>query len=215
MPTFGAEFLDNLQDVRGEKDRRAPTDALLEGVAQHARGNGINALEGFIEEQKVRIGDQGRGQGELLFHPVGELEREFLLLVRQVHHVQQLVATRADGSRGQQIHAANEGEVFAGGQIVEQREVFRHYADAALDLQRAPRVTHVLAQQAHCARARRQQPGKHLDGGGLARAVGAEKAIEPSRLDAQTELVDGAKLPEVPCQVGGFDGWVHGVWIAG
>src|ERR1035438_742051 len=113
----GAEFLHNLQDVGGEKDRCAATDALLEGVAQHARGNGIDALEGFVEEQEVWIGDQGSGQGELLLHTVGELEREFLFLVRQIHHVQQFVATRADGSRRQKIHAADEGKVFAGGQI--------------------------------------------------------------------------------------------------
>jgi len=45
----------------------------------------------------------------------------------------------------------------------------------------------------------------------LFRAVGAEKAVKPARFDAQIELVDGPKRPEVPRQFVGFDGWMHGV----
>jgi len=39
-----------------------------------------------------------------------------------------------------------------------------------------------------------------------------KETIETARFDTEIELIDGADPPEVTCQVGGFDGWVHGVF---
>src|SRR5580658_6800861 len=58
-----AESLDNLEHVRSQEDRRAAPDALFEGVAQHAGGDGIHTLERFVQEQQVGVGNQGGGQG--------------------------------------------------------------------------------------------------------------------------------------------------------
>lgn len=113
--------------------------------------------------------------------------------------------TVAAGSR----HAADEGEVFPRGEVVEQREVLGHHADAALHLERAARIAHVLAEDADAAAAGCEQAGEHFDGGGFARAVGAEEAVEAARGDAEAELVDGAEGTEVPRQAGGFEGDIH------
>ena len=210
-----AKFLHDLQHVRGEENRRAAADTLLERVAQYPRRHRVHTLERFVEEQQVGIGNQRGGEGEFLFHPVREFQRQFLLLVRQVHHGQQLVATFAHRVARQQIHAADEGEVFARRQVVEQRQVLRHHADAALHLQCAARVAHVLAQDAHGARRWRQQAREHLDGGGFARAVGAEEAVEAAGFDVEVQFIDGAELPEITRQIGRFNGDTRGLATGG
>ncbi|MEZ4641005.1 MAG: hypothetical protein R2856_39620 [Caldilineaceae bacterium] len=43
----------------------------------------------------------------------------------------------------------------------------------------------------------RSRPDDHLDGGGFARAVGAEEAVDLAAPDAQVEAVDGDLLAEV------------------
>ena len=152
----------------------------------------------------------GCGQGEFFLHAVRKFERELLLLVRQIHHGEQLIATFAHRVARQQIHAADESEVFARRQVVEERQVLRHHADAAFYFQRAPRIARVLAEDADATRRWRQQAGEHLDGGGFARAIGAKETVETAGLDAEVQFIDRAELPEIARQVGGFDGDIHG-----
>src|SRR5205814_138925 len=145
----------------------------LERVTQDTRGDSIDALEWLVQKQQVGIGNQRRSQGEFLLHAMRELQRELLLLAREIHHRQQFVATLADGGRWQKIHATDESEVFARGQVIEERQVFRHHANAALDLERMARVGQVLAEKPDVAAGGREQAGEHLDGGGLAGTVRA------------------------------------------
>ncbi len=124
--------------------------------------------------------------------------------------VEQLGAAFAHRVARQLIHAADEREEFARRQVVEQREVFRHHADVAFHFQRPARIAYVLVEDAHRAAPRGEQAGEHFDGGGFARAVGAEETIKAAGLDAEVQFIDGAELPEITRQVGGFDGGIHG-----
>ena len=58
----------------------------------------------------------------------------------------------------------------------------------------------------------REQAGEHLDGGGFARAVGAEEAEELSGRDAQVDAVNGHKFAEAAAQALGGDGGCAGPW---
>ena len=128
----------------------------------------------------------------------------------EVEQGEQFVGAAANGVARQQVHAADEGEVLAGGQIVEQRQVLRDDADAALGLQGLAQVEHVLSQDENLPSRRRQQAGQHLDGGGFAGAVGTEKAVERAALDPQIDGVHGAEVVEEPRQLVGFDSQIHG-----
>src|SRR5690606_39194002 len=134
---------------------------------------------------------------------------ELLLLAGEIHEGEQLIAALADRRARQPVHAPDEREVLARGQIVEEREVLRDDADAALDLAGLAGVGHVPAEEDDRAAGRREQPREHLDGRGLPGAVGAEEAVERSRLDPQGELVDGAEVVEPASETFGFDGEWH------
>ena len=130
-----AQPLDDLQDVRRQEDRRAAGHEAGQQVADDARRHRVHPLERLVEEQQVRVGQQRRGQGQLLLHAVRVFQRQLLLLVLQAEQRQQLVDAAADRVARQQVHAADEGEVLAGRQVVEQGQVFGDDADAALRLE--------------------------------------------------------------------------------
>ena len=117
--------------------------------------------------------------------------------------------------RRQQIHPADEGEILARRQVVEQGEILRHHADPAFDLAGGVGRGQVGAQNPHRAAAGRQQAGEHLDGGGFARAVGAEKTEELPRFDAQIKSVHRAHRSEAarqPARLNGKHHWFPFPW---
>ena len=95
-------------------------------------------------------------------------------------------------------------KVLHDAQLAIQREGLRHVADpaAGVDIARV----HRLAEQEGLALAGGQQTGEHLHGGGLAAAVGAEKAEDFPALDAKAHLVHRDEIAETQGQVVGLDG---------
>src|ERR1051326_2807437 len=65
---MSAKFFDYFEHVRCQKHRRATAHATPQRVPQHAGSYCIDPFEWLIEEQQVRIWNQGRGQRELLLH---------------------------------------------------------------------------------------------------------------------------------------------------
>ena len=76
---------------------------------------------------------------------------------------------------------------FSRGKILVEAEVLRHVADARLDLRgfSADVVTEAVA----AAFVGREQAAQHADGGGLAGAVGAEKAVDGAALDLHRQVM--------------------------
>ena len=71
---------------------------------------------------------------------------------------------------------------------------------------------HVLSQNAHLSARGRQQAGQHFDGGGLAGAVGAEKAEELPGGDAEVHILHGNEVSEAASQIFGCDRRRGVVW---
>ena len=205
----GAEPLDDLQHMRREKDRSAAFDAAFEHVAQRARGHGVHAFEWFVEEEQVGIRNQRGGEGEFLLHAVRVFQREFFLIVQEIHDGEQFGGALADDGEIHPIHAADEGEVFAAREIVPERKVLRHDTDAAFDGEGPRGIADIFAEDLDAPAARGEQAGEHLDGGGFARAVRPEEAVEAARLDAEIKLVHRAEIPEVARELEGFNGDTH------
>ncbi len=71
------------------------------------------------------------------------------------------------------------------------------------------RVARVLAQDAHRAARGCEQASEHFDGGGFARAIGAEKAVKLAGFHAQIKAVHGTQIAEAAGQSVGFDSKCH------
>ena len=206
----GAEALDDLEDVRGEKDGGAARDHALQHGFEGAGGDGVDAFEGLVEEEDFGAVDDGGGEGELLLHAVGEVGDEFFLLAGEAHEVEQLLGALVGGGAIEAIHAADEAEVLGGGETAEEGHALGNDADVALELGGVG--GEVLAENADAAGGGCEQAGEHLDGGGFARAVGAEEAEELAGGDGEIDILNGGEIAEAAGERGRFDGQGHG-WV--
>src|SRR5256885_9378478 len=90
------------------------------------------------------------------------------------------------------MHPADEGQILRARQPVKEVQVFRHYADQALD---GGGVSgQAVAENFNPALIRCQHAGEHLDRRGFARTVRAEKAEESSALDHQIQMIHGNEI---------------------
>ena len=94
------------------------------------------------------------------------------------------------------------------GQPVEQRQVLRDHANAALDRDRIGE--RIDAENAHRAAAGLEQPGQALDRGRFASAVGTQEAVEASGRNGEIDAVHGAKAAEESREPLGLDSEFHG-----
>ena len=85
---------------------------------------------------------------------------------------------------GQAVGAAEEPQVLAHAEIAVERELLRHVADARARRRRG--MAQVSPGDAQGAVAGRQQAAQHAEGGGLARAVGAQQAEHLAPLDRES-----------------------------
>jgi hypothetical protein len=92
------------------------------------------------------------------------------------------------------VHAADEAEILGGGEAAEEGEAFGDHTDLALDLARVS--DGVEAENFDCAGGGGEDAGEHLDGGGFARAVGAEESVELARGHAERDVFDGDEIAE-------------------
>src|SRR2546430_1372148 len=93
------------------------------------------------------------------------------------------------------VHAGDEAQVLANGEILPEREALRHIAGMALDL--FGLAHDVVAETGAFTAVGREQPAEHADRGGLAAAVGAEKAEDLTAPNGERKVLDDMILAEV------------------
>ena len=105
-----------------------------------------------------------------------------------------IIARAAAHGVGDPVEARDEFQVLAHREILVEAEALRHVADMALDL--VGFGADVVAETGAAALVRGQQPAQHADGGGLARAVGAEEAVDSPRFTRIDRLRTTVRLPK-------------------
>ena len=66
-----AELFRDLKHVGGEEDGSASVAVLAHEGLELVRGDGVEADEGFVHDDELRLVDEGGDEGELLLHAVG------------------------------------------------------------------------------------------------------------------------------------------------
>ncbi len=143
---------------------------------------------------------QRRGYAQTLAHAVRVAPHAVIRArcqLDQIEHLRDAPARIAPVQRGQQL------EVLAAAQIgIEARRL--HKAGHAL--QRARAIAHgVASEQLHVALAGCDESEGHAQGGGLAGAVRAEKAVHVAHLHRQVDAIDGEDLSVALDQSEGAD----------
>ncbi|MEJ0044679.1 MAG: hypothetical protein WDM81_21760 [Rhizomicrobium sp.] len=136
------------------------------------------------------------------FQPAGEIAGQLLLAFHEAEALERLRHRRA-GVR-QFVDPGDEIQILADRQILPETELLRHVTDVVLDP--FGLGAKVVAEHRALAFRGAEQAAQHADGGGLARAVGAEEAPDLPRRHRDIDVVDrelGAEALGQPTHVDG------------
>lgn len=179
-------------------------DAFEDGVAA-LRVHGHGRL---VEEDELGLVRDAACDVQATQQAAREFPRAELLVVLQADERDGLVNKVAALRAVVHIQRAEVVDVLAHGQLLEHGHVLRHHADAPLQV--VARRLHVLAEQADGALVVGEQLQHAVDGRGLARAVGAQKAEHLARRDVQAEMVERDHVAVALHQVVDRDDVFHG-----
>ena len=192
----------------GDASRRERMDLFPE-AAPRLR---IDARGWFVEQQHARLVQHAGGECNALLPAAREIAGELCCALGKAKALQRRIDPFAPPVHA--IHARDEVEVLVDRQVFVEAEALCHVADFALD--KCSLAHDVVAERRAAARVGREQAAEHADRGGLAAAVGAEKAEDFATPHAQVEAVDDGLAAEAFCQAVHVDdgriglGGVHG-----
>jgi hypothetical protein len=147
--------------------------------------------------------DNGDGERETLTNPQRQIRCALIEIVLEAEPSGQRGNARLALLCRQVEEVGVKIEVLPDGQLDIEGKRLRHVADTVSR-------THVpciegVPEQDRLAFARRQQPGQHFHGRGLAAAVRAEEAVYLAALDGEADPVDGREITEATGEVAGDD----------
>ena len=167
--------------------------------------NGVQARKGFVQDQEVRVVDQGADQGHLLGHALRKPSDLCVERGAEAKSLQEGSRLLACSLRGNALERAEEARGLQGRHPGMETPLLRQEADA---IAHAPAVHR--AQNIQSARGRRDQSQDHPQGGGLSGAVGAQESEDGPSLYPETQAVDHGPVPEAPGHLGQLQGGCRG-----
>ena len=176
-----------------------------EPVAQLLADLGIECTEGFVQQQHVGLDRERSGQGHALPLPAGELRRQSIGELVEVHQLEQLHDARADLCLGDLANLEPERHVAVDAQVLERCVVLEHEADVPL-LGTQPR--RVGAVDLDDAGVRLLQTGDDAQQRGLAAAGRPEQRREVAAVDVDRDVAESDEVAEVLVDVANAD--AHG-----
>ena len=135
------------EDVAGDQDGLAPfVTQRPDEVPYLGDADGVQAVDGLVQDQQLRVVHHRQGDGQPLFHAQGVLGVAFLVPVRQVHQLQRafdVVGTLEAPEPGEDL------QVFCAGQVGVESRGLDEAADAGQDALLVPLQR--PAEEGHCA----------------------------------------------------------------
>ena len=147
----------------------------------------IERGERLVEQQDLRLGDQGAGERDALLLAAGELRRQPRRIGRHRDQLKQFAGALVPRRAVDAAHFQGKCDVVEHGQVRKQRVGLEHHRRAALG---RLEVGDVLRAQDDVALADRLVAGDHAQGRGFATAGGAEQAAIGAGRNLQIDVVD-------------------------
>jgi hypothetical protein len=148
------------------------------------------------------------GDLEPALHPAREPLHVVAAAVPEIDQAQQGFGPQAAFGARHAIKNAMQLHIFRRRQLIIKAGVLEDDAKGAARLERL--LDGVVIGNQEPALARRKHGGQHLDGRGLAGAVGAKKSDDLPLLDRERNAVDGHKIAEPFLYIFDFNGVRHG-----
>ena len=172
------------EDVAGDQDGLAPFVTQRPDEGAHLRdADGVQAVDGLVQNQQLRVVHHSQGNGQTLFHAQGVLGKELLIPIRQAHQLQGAF----DGALiFQPPQSGEDTEILRCGQIGIKAGGLDQTADAG---QQFLLVTHQrLPPDGHVPGSGLGQAQQHFHSGGLSGSVPAQQTVDAAPLNMDVQL---------------------------
>ena len=195
---------------RGDDRRHPLRHHLVDDEPELAARDRVDAERRLVEEQHLRLVDEGAGEAELLLHAARELAGEAVAERAEVREREEpLEARRALGSR-HPVEVGVEAEVLLDREVGVEAEALRHVGDAVLD--RLGVAGDRDAGEDRVAGGGPQHAGEHAQRRGLAGAVRPDEAEQLAAADLEAQILDRGQLAEAAGEPLGADHRPVGHW---
>ena len=164
-----------------DQDGGSVTRHSLEAIPELDAQERIDADRGLIEQQQIRLVDEGARQRAPGAHAAAQAADQGLTTVPEVHELERLAHPVVHAVDGRE-----KAHVFLGRQIGVKRSLLRHVSDLSEHVQ----VRHPAAQDADGSPFRHHQTDKGPDQRRLAGAVRAEQSVDLAAADAKRYAVE-------------------------
>ena len=155
------------EDMAGDQDGLAPLIAQRPNEVPHlGNADGVQAVDGLIQNQQLRVVHHRQGDSQPLFHTQGVLGVAFLVPVGQVHQFQgtlDVVGTLEAPEPGEDL------QILCPGQVGVEPRGLDETANAGQDARFIPLQR--LTEERHRAGCGSSQAQEHLHGSRLSRSV--------------------------------------------
>ena len=177
-----------------DDDRLTATVQLGDAVGEVPDERRVHAAGGLVEEQDRGVGDEQGGQLQQLALAVGEVAGGLMGQPRDADELQQLrratlltrrASATQDGAEPPLIALRGHQQVLQDGEAHEQPGELERTADAEVKDAIGRSVGDVVAAEAHRALLDALIAGDDVEQGRLARAVGADQAVDLALVDLQ------------------------------
>ena len=185
IPTLVHSSRELGEDVAADQDRLAHPAQLAQDLAHLDPRARIQARGRLVQDEQLRVVDQRVRQAQPLAHPARERLDVRVALVDEAHDLQQLPDHGAAPRRRHVVAAREEVEVLPDPQVVVDAVEVGHVADPAAHLDGVLGDGDPAHQRLPGGRG--EQGGQDAHGGRLARAVGADEAVDLARADEEVD----------------------------
>ena len=170
-PDRVGQLLGDREQVGRHQDGDAGPGLGEEEVLDDPGAPGVEADQGLVDDQDLRVVDQGRGEDDALLHPVGVVLGELVDVVAHLEGLDQLGDPPGRDLGVEAVHLDDEAEELAAGQLLVEIGLVGDVGDELAGLG----ARGGEAPDGDDAGTRPEQAADHLDRRGLARPVGPRK----------------------------------------
>ena len=192
-----------LEKVGGDEHGDARLGLLLDDLPEAGAIVDVDARRRLVEKQQARPMQRGDGEAGSLADAGGKVLGSLLLERAEIEALAQRRPAPLELRARQAVQAGVELHVLAQRQALVEAHLLAHVADVVAYPSRPADDVHAV--DLDRPRRRSEQADQHADRRALARAVGAEKGEDRSRLDGQVERVDGGEVAEPLGEAVGLD----------
>ena len=168
-------------------------------IPEALAGERVDAGGGLVQDQQVRVVDQGAAQAQLLLHAPGELAGGAVAEFQQAGGLQQAINLLPTGRAAKAEEVGEEGEVLVHRQAVVEvaAEALGHVGNARGGAGTHAVAGHVAAEHLQLAGLQLAGAGNQPQQGGLAHPVRADQAHHAARGDRQRDVPQRGGFPVV------------------